>query len=244
MEVADVLNSKVFVKGNSVTFNSPKSYLEPFIDKISSLDPEFDVKVSGAVKNAEEDKTQNIAYGRVCLEAKLSGYGTDDSIGKVGMVYALDTQKPTVKVYTGQEVSACLNLCIFNAEQVYSFDLLGGGMDKAYQMAKQYAEEKEKEVEIYLKYKKELLEREHTVPEIERIIGKLIHEAMETRLGTSPILSAAKELWNEKSRYSIISTGGTTGWNIYNAITDHISHRADILDRPTKTLLLSKMILN
>ena len=242
MELTDVLDSKVFVKGSSINFNSPRKYLEPFLESMNKLNPKWEVDVSGIVSNAEDDNTMNTAYGRVAVQGLLPDCGTSESAGTIGIVYALDTQKPTVRVFTGQNVSICMNLCIFGAEHVFSADLLGGGMDRAYEMARQYIERKEEEVQFYVDTIGRLRSTQYHPEEVDQVIGRLLKESLNNKLGSSSIISAVRELTDPKSKYSLDSSGETNAWNIYNAVTDHISHKVDIFDRAIKTILLSYLV--
>lgn len=244
MELQEILESKVFVKGNSVNFNSPRAYLEPFLEELQKANADFTVKASGAVRNAnDEDKTINTAFGRISVQGKIPGFNYSGSEGTIGIVYALDLQKPLVKVFSGQEVSTCTNMCIWGAEHVYQFDIMGSGMDKAYSMAREYVEKKAEAVELHKKYSEQLLEKRWSIPEVEAMLGRLLHESMSERLGTSAVIAATRDLFDQKSKYAIIGEE-TSGWNVYNAMTDYLSHKQDIIDMPTKTLLLSKMMIN
>ncbi|KKN88738.1 hypothetical protein LCGC14_0246290 [marine sediment metagenome] len=243
MELQEVLDSKVFVKGSSISFNSPKKYIEPFMERVEKLSPSWITDVSAVVSNAEEEGDMNTAYGRVLVQGLLPGLGTDDSRGIIGMVYALDTVKPVVRVFTGQNVSVCMNLCIFGTSHLFSADLLGGGMDAAYKKVEEYVEGKEEEVKFYVDTIGELKSTEYDSKQVDEIVGALLREALTGKLGSSSIIAATRKLNNPSSRYSMVD-GHTTGWNIYNAVTEHISHKVDIFDRAVKTQILSSLMLN
>src|SRR5690606_27596196 len=107
MNLTDVLNSKVFVKEDgAINFQAPHQYLDPFIEIVGDKAVEWRVKVANPVINAEESGEKNIAYPRVAIEADLGVSSVQDGTpdyfaGTIGLLYALDIQKPLMKVYTG-----------------------------------------------------------------------------------------------------------------------------------------------
>jgi len=123
-----VLNSKVYVKEDSlISFGSPRQYIEPFVEKLQGITNNFRVSVSDRVANKEESGSINEAYGRVLIEAKLPNeFCAYDHDSVIGMVYVLDTQKPTMRVYSGENAWACTNLSIFGARYIHQVELLQG----------------------------------------------------------------------------------------------------------------------
>lgn len=240
MELKDVLESKVYLKENSaVSFMSPSTYIQPFLDVVK--DRELHVNVSDSVINANDDNTQNIAYARVNIEAIL-----DSPIpgfqSRVGMIYALDIQKPMVRIYSGQRAVACMNLTIFNSEKVFTQDLLGNYAD-AYRKAEEYVEQKQKEIEeftaTYNELTQTLLDREQLNEEL----GRLLRVASRTRVGTTPIVGAAKLVDDSSSAYYVKAGDTCSRWNLFNAITQNFSNREEkeVMDTPIKVVQLSKL---
>ena len=126
-----VLESKVYLSEKSmVNFGSPRQYIEPFLEKIerSGLNPTFKVSVSDRIANKEaESEVLNEAFGRVMVEAKLPAeFSMFNHDSVIGMVYALDTVKPSMRIYSGENARACLNLCIFGAKYVHEVPIMSG----------------------------------------------------------------------------------------------------------------------
>lgn len=245
IELPELLSSKVYVKGDgSIQFQSARQYMEPFMEAFSEGPVEFKVGVAGAVVNAEENQKENVAYGRVLIEAHLPDSGlADHSQGVIGMVYGLDLQKPTVKVFSGQHVFACTNMCVSGAEFMFKADILGNGMKEAYKYARQYIDEKQKEITAYKNLKEKLENKSLPINEVDRMFGRMLHLCRHNGIGTTAVLAANELVFDPKSKYAI-TEDRTTGWNIYNAFTDHLTVKADILDRPTKLALLSEVFSN
>lgn len=252
MSLLDILDSRIFVKENSgVTFGSPRTYIEPFLDAINYSDSqEVVVKTDHEVINANEDNTENRAYGRVAVEVKMPGFDafleSKSHYGVMGMVYALDI-KPVIKIYTGQNATACTNLTVFNAENVFQQDLLGN-YNEAYRKASEYYVNKRGEIEEFQKIYSELTNTEMDNDELNREIGRILRKAPFTKIGTNAIVQGVRRLDENESMYRVKAGEKCSKMNLYEAITQSFTnafHKGqDILDRATKTVQLSKLFLN
>lgn len=242
-----VLNSKVYVTENSqISFGSPRQFIEPFLEKFTraNLNVTFKTNVSQRVANKEaEGDVVNEAFGRVVVEAKLPAQYTvhaHDSV--IGMVYSLDTLKPVIKVYSGQNAWACTNLAIFGARYVHEIQILSG-YNGAYEKAFEYIDGVTAQLarfqQIYEAMNDTVLNNE----QINEFIGKLLRECNRNKaIGTTPIMSAVKDLDDPKSKYAI-QHGHTSQWNIYSAITQYVTDKVDILEKATKTSLISNLFV-
>lgn len=242
-----VLNSKVYIQDKSqISFGSPRGYIEPFLEKFTKegLNPTFRVAVSERVANKEtESDTLNEAYGRVLVEAKLgTNFTSQEHDSVIGLVYALDTQKPTLRVYSGENAWACTNLAIFGAKYIHQVELLQGTSpiyDKALEYVDGLTEQLAKFNQIYERMNDTLYKGE----QINEVLGYLLRESYKNKqIGTNPILFALKELEDNKSRYAI-KNNETTQWNMYSAVTQHITDKVDILDKASKTVMVSNLFV-
>lgn len=250
LTIQEVLNSKTYIKKNSaMKFSSPSEYINPFIDQLSHITTDFKCYgILGSV-NMNEDGETNEAYSRILVEANMPAIynieGNNDKErlnSKVGFIYALDTQKPVIKTFSGKDVKACLNLTIFNAEHLFSQDLTGNSK-LIYNMAKKYAEEMQETNEKFREEMQILINKTYAGSELNEFIGELLRKSLQSaKLGHTPIIQGVKELALSSSPYKLID-GTTTGWNLYNAITQHLES-ADIADRSQKTVILSSLFLN
>ncbi len=242
--VEDLLNSKTFVKeGGMLALPSPLMALQPFMNITENIvGGTYVVKASGAVINKNDDETDNVAYGRFNLEYKLPAlYDTNNSFYTLGCVVALDTQKPVIKVYGGHRVSACLNMTIFNADQVFTQELTGN-TDMCYKKVKEYFDRVEKTNEEYMRIVKTLSSRVLDQQAIHERIGQIMEFGIKNpRLGTTVVIDGIKEMLNPKSVYAI-RENSTTDWNVLNSITQFISTKADIIDESTKALLIGEFM--
>lgn len=240
MTLGKLLESKAFVKG-AVTFDNPSKLLEKSLNIMSKVSDEFEVKVSNKVVNAEADKTLNEAYSRVLLQPIIPTE-LEGMVPTIGLLYALDTQRPIIKTYTGTKVTACNNLCVFNADDIFSGDL--SDMSKVNKFLTNYVEQIEETLQRYIELKNSLEDKEYKGKDVDEAFGGLLrHSIANTALGTTSIVQAAKEVNNSSSVYYVDREKGTTAWNLYNSVTEFLK-KSDIKDQATKTLILSNYFLN
>ena len=79
IELKDLQDSKIYTnpKREMFVFKHPMDYLQPFIEKLSPLNPTFKFQVDSVVENInpkEEDdeiSTKNTSYGRVSCIATI-----------------------------------------------------------------------------------------------------------------------------------------------------------------------------
>lgn len=241
-------NSKVFVsKSETFKFMPPMDYLRPFVDIISPLNPEWKIYVEKEVENAEEDGTKNTAYGRVALRAKLPaifdlnlGFNSqfNHAYSEIGIVYALDTTKPEMRVANGKRVSVCTNQCIFGSDNITSVLLTSTNREKIYRDTNVYVQSLEEETQRY----KQVIERmyENVLVgdrQINERIGKIFRSCKKTNdVGINIASSMLGLLEDERSMYGI-KNGETNDWIIYNALTESIK-KSSIIDESSKVLFL------
>lgn len=242
----ELYTSKTYVRETGgFDFKGAKDYVAPFIEKVTNRisDAKFSVTaVTGAINKDEETEHLNISYGRFLINAELpSAYNTEDCYSRIGMIVALDNQKPVMKIFSGKDVAACMNLCIFNAEHLFSQDLTAN-IGSIYNKADDYAMKVGDELAAFREKVEALKVLSFKGRDLNEIIGKLItYSLRQPKLGQTPILAGVKELYETKSKYAL-KDGATSGWSLYNAITEAIK-KADISDQALKTILLSRAFL-
>lgn len=246
LQVDEILRSKIYMKENSaVSFGSPRQYIEPFLEKFSVLPGvTFSVRVSDKVANREEDGKANEAYGRVLVEAKLpSVYSLNEHDSVIGMVYALDTQKPVMKVYSGENAWACTNLSIFGARYIQQVELLQG-VTTIYDRAVEYLEGVDKQLERFKVLHEKMNGHIYKGDEINEITGYLLRQGIKNKqIGLTPITEAVRSIDDPKSKYSI-RNDEISQWTMYNAITQFITDKVDIAEKASKSVMVSKLFVN
>ena len=127
LTIEQLLQGKAtIIKGNE--FFTTKAYAEPFLDRMSKYTDEFIINVKPAdqisLTKEQEVNFEDIVYNRVWIQAVLPDeYAYENHKRVMSMLYALDTRKPVVKMYTGALNMACLNLCVFNPDALNTAEL-------------------------------------------------------------------------------------------------------------------------
>ena len=244
MKLEDVLDSKIYVKeSGAVKFEAPKYYLEPFIDSLGENVLSYRVEVASPVSNQNVDSDDvNTAYPKVLVEAHV-GTHIEGFDSVIGMIYSLDS-KPIVKVYSGENARACINLTIFNVEHVFEQNLLTNYKD-VYGKTLLWRNNKEKQAVEFETTLKKLQNQFMDEKQLNELMGYLLLKSRKARIGTSPIVSAAQYLTDPASTYYPYhgEEFRCSRWNVYNSVTQSL-HSSDILSKPTKTVSLAKLFLN
>lgn len=239
--------SKVFVKeGANVKFGSPNEYLSPFMDVLPADKVDYRVEVADPVTNAEESGERNTAYPRVHLQAEFHNGVPKGFKSVMGILYALDVQKPVMKVYTGLNVSVCMNLTIFNSAEVYQQEILSANYKEVYNKAKAYVDIKAKQIKEYVALVKKLDETHLTEASLNETVGKLLRNGQVTRLGSTAVVQAVRMMSTSGSPYYVYYNNEfkCSLWNVYNAVTDVLTHGSEFVDRANKITILSKILMN
>lgn len=240
LPINEIINSKIYTKESKVSFQSPRAYIQPFLDIVKTNN--ITCKVQNPVTNTNEDGSINTAYPRVVVEAhvgqQIEGY---DSV--LGMIFALDLQSPVIKVYTGQNAHACTNLTIFQANQVSEHSLMNDYSD-IYRKAESYVQNKELEIAKFLETRQRLIDEFYNEEQLKNELGRLLLTTTKksSKLGYTAIAGAAKLMQDRSSIYFLQKGESCSKMNLYDAITQNITDSPDILHKPNKTIAVSQLL--
>ena len=233
-------------------FFTTKAYVEPFFERMSKYTEEFIINVKPAdqisLTPSGEVNFDDIVYNRVWVQAVLPDeYAYENHKRVMSMLYALDTRKPVVKMYTGALTMACLNLCVFNPDALnvaelepttainYSPINLLMGMNDTIKSTLE-------------KLDKMIFNRNEIYEDLGLWIDRCITSKFNSGFGTVKITESApinvyKDLfYNEDSNYY---TKGeeVDGFTVYNAFTDLITQdKKDLVNKFEKTLLIKEIM--
>ena len=231
-------------------FFTTKAYVEPFFERMSKYTEEFIINVKPAdqisVTSSGEVNFDDIVYNRVWIQAVLPDeYAYENHKRVMSMLYALDTRKPVVKMYTGALNMACLNLCVFNPDALnvaelepitainYSPINLLMGMNDTIKSTLE-------------KLDKMIFNRNEIYEDLGLWIDRCITSKFNSGFGTVKITESApinvyKDLfYNEDSNYY---TKGeeVDGFTVYNAFTDLITQdKKDLGNKFEKTIRIKE----
>lgn len=227
----EILNSKGYVKGVT-TFEQPTLLFKDLLD-IETDKFNIGLNASHEIINVNEDLSENISFGRMDLQYT---FNIDDELQyNLGLIIALDKGKPIAKIYSGTQVKACLNMCIFGAEQIHRFDINTTGFSYRDVFKNEFKgiEEKVKKAKVIIKNLKSI---HLTTEKIHTLNGAILHNIIKNNgvVGTNPILNGIKLQSDRNSKYN--SKEGLNAWLYYNSLTEYLNEKIHILDIPEKAL--------
>lgn len=232
----EILNSDRFTK-NGVSYAAPSFYLLPVIKEFkNSLNGHLVIDGSDPDTITDnETEVQYLAYRRVALTKTFEI--SEDFSYKIGFVYALDLGKPIIKVFSGVNVHACTNLCIFGADKKQEF-LIANNQEGAVLEVQKYITNLTHDIETAKEIIHNMKNTFFQSQEVEKMLGAfmLSFSATKNIAGTQCLLDAAKYLTDKTSMYYFEKQ--TTAWNIYNALTHDICNKKHILQQPEKVFTL------
>lgn len=239
-----ILQSKRYVR-NGMQFSTPTEFLQPIINIVGQFEhTELVLTGENKTENANADGSINISYGRLNLVTKFNV--TDELFYEVGLLIALDLGQPKIKLYRGAKVRACLNLCIFQKDDVIEFKITDGVSLEMVQTYLTSVAAKISEVNRIVSSMKEII----ILPsQLEQIIGHLVVNTKNnnTKNGTSSILSAVDLLLDDKGKYYYKQPNFNL-WLLYNACTEYFGGKTAFFDVPEKTrdfyLMLRDLLMN
>lgn len=233
-------------------FFTTEAYVKPFFDRMSKYTEEFIINVKPAdqisLTPSGEVNFDDIVYNRVWIQAVLpDDYAYENHKRVMSMIYALDTRKPVVKMYTGALNMACLNLCVFNPDALNVAELepttainfspvqtLMGMTDT---------------IKVTLeKVSKMTFNRTEIYEELGLWIDRSITAKYNSGFGTVKIAESApvnvyKSLFYDEDSKYYVQGDEVDGFTVYNAFTDLITQdKKDLVNKFEKTLLVKDIM--
>lgn len=244
-------------KGNATKIKDKEyfpteAYIEPFIKTCSTWTNDFIIDAIEAPQISITNTNDNIIYNRVYIQAVLPDSIIDNHKQVLGMIYALDTRVPVIKLFTGGLNMACTNLCVFNPDAIQVSSIEEKTLPKYdfLESCGKYIEEVEQKLNTLL-----TTSFENTDFNRERRLGSWINNAIlqsqenefaKVKLGTTDVITAYKNLFidSKSDYYQNPENKEIQMFDVYNSFTDTICNgkRSDMITKPEKVLLLSKIL--
>lgn len=232
---------------------STEAYVTPFLERASKYTDNFIVQVKPANQISltpnGEINTDDIIYNRVNIEAVLpEEYAFEGHTQVLGFVYALDTRKPIVKLYTGALRSACLNLTVFDP-QALQVTALEPETAINYSFLNHCMEMTNIITDRLNRLSNMVFTKEECFTELGRWVDNCITNKFTSEFGTvklaesTPIEAYKNLFYNNKSEY-YTKENTITGFDVYQSFTDLICNgkNADLVNRFEKCYLVSKIM--
>lgn len=229
LDEQQVLTSKRYIKG-AFEFRAPSEILTPVIGELSKLKLDITITGSQANANGNTDSTINKAFGRVMLHVRHEL--AEGLTYEMGVMYALDLTVPKAKIYRGIKVMACLNQCIFGADDIVTINLNNG---KELDTVTSYIEEFAKRMKTAENLVRNLKAYKMNEEQVRRAIGDMIIKTVTDKgqTGTTTIMRAIEMLYDSTSKY-FVKQEGFSAWHLYNALTEYFEKKVNFWDIPEK----------
>ena len=246
--IEEVLRGKPCLIKNK-EFLPTKHYVEPFLNKMSSITNDFIVKVKLPDQMTLTPTSTDITYNRVWIQAVLpEKYTIDNHDEVIGMIYGIDVKTPVVKLYRGHLNRACTNLTVFEPQWLNTQELIPGDPIN-FNPLKELLE-KENTFKIMLdKLKTQLISREERKQLLGNWVDFCIREYInlgsgKVKLAVSTPIDAYKQLFVDTDSIYYIPEGIDPDlYQVYNSFTQVLTDDSkDLLNKMEKTLLVGKLL--
>jgi len=233
----EILESKGYKKGFS-EYHAPGKFFEGLLN---IEEEKFNISVNGSHEDISinEDKTENLVFKRFNL---MYTFTIDEELQyNLGLVVALDMGKPIAKIYSGVQVKACLNMCIFSSDQVIKFDLSSNPTGYKAHFIEQFKRISER-VERSKVIINELKKIQLTQFKIDELNGAILRNLIATNgtAGTNPIINGIKLQSRNDSKY--FTKNGLSAWLYYNSLTEYVEEKIHVLDIAEKALNIFEVL--
>lgn len=246
--ISDLLKGKSTIIKNKEFFPT-KTYVEPFIEKMSKMTDNFSIQVKLPDQLTTVNKEADITYNRVLIQAILPDkYCIDKHDEVIGFLYGLDVRKPVVKIYRGYLNQACTNLSVFNPQWLNVQELIPG--DPINFSPIKSLLENTSDFESKLKeLKSTFIDRD----ERKRYLGEWVDHSLresedygfgKVKIAVSTPIDAYKQLFiDSDSEYYVPQGMDPSLFDVYNSFTQIITNdKKDIMNHFEKTMIINKLL--
>ncbi len=233
----EIQASKAYKGTGGATFPHPVEILSPILEKLDTLgEVRKEYKAILGSANINPDGSENIAYSHLMLKATI--HENAEYRNKLIFVYRIDKQHET-SVAFGPEVSACMNMCIFNATMKDTYDPFKYEWKRAYDFADNILDQQarwQKECQGRIDDLKSVVIQPDDIYEL---FGKMIHETQVRKNGIALdlnlLMAAYRRAKTPDMMWGMQEEVDWTAWDCYNCLTQGIGSMA-LHTQPDKSL--------
>lgn len=248
LTLSELLKGKATIIKNK-EFYPTKTYVEPFIEKMSAYTNDFKVQAVLPDQITKNSTAEDLTYNRVLIQAVLpEKYCIEEHDEVIGLVYGIDVRKPVVKIYRGYLNRACTNLTVFNPMWMHVQELIPGEPIN-YTPIKPLMEHTNDFAVVLNNMKNTYLDRN----ERKRYLGEWVDYSLretqdygfgKVKIAVSTPIDAYKQLFIEQdSDYYIPEGYDPTLFDVYNSFTQIITDDSkDIMNKFEKTMIVNKLL--
>ena len=230
-----------------------EAYVTPFLNRISKLTDNFIIQVKPAdqisLTKEGEINFDDVIYNRVWVQGILPDeYCYDNHKQSISLLYALDTRKPVVKIFSNAVNMACLNMCVFDPNTLHVSELESESAIN-YSPVNMVMEQTTSIKLMLEKLANMDFKRDTIFDNLGRWVDNCITAKMNNGFGTIKLpeslpIDAYKDLfYDDKSKY-FTTDNHVDGFTVYNAFTDIVSNDKgkDIVNKFEKILLIKDIM--
>lgn len=246
--IAELLKGKPTIIKNKEFFQT-KSYVEPFLERMSAFTSDFKVHVKTPDQMTMSSDSADLTYNRVWIQAVMPAEQSvleHDEV--IGFLYGIDVKRPVVKIYRGYLNQACTNLTVFNPEWLSVQDLTPGEPIN-YAAVKQLLEQTSDFETTIKRLQSTRIKREDQKIHLGNWVDKSLRERIDygygpVKIAVSTPIDAYKQLFiDQDSQYFIPEGVDPTLFEVYNSFTQIITDdKKDILSKFEKTMIVNKLL--
>lgn len=246
--IPELLKGKPTIIKNK-EFYQTKTYVEPFLEKMSALTSDFRIQVKTPNQMTMCGEDTDLTYNRVWIQAVMPPeHCIDDHDEVIGFLYGIDVKKPIVKIYRGYLNKACTNLTVFDPQWIDVQELVPG--DPIKYTAIKHLMEQTSAFETTLKTLKETeFDRKKKTQYLGEWVDYSLRENQDygfgkVKIAVSTPIDAYKQLFiDQESQYFIPEGRNPTKFDIYNAFTQIITDdKKDIMNKFEKTIIINRLL--
>jgi hypothetical protein len=236
-------NSKGY-KSGMISFETPVNYLNQVQEIMNETAVEkaftpLKCRFEKPVTNINEDGTENTSYPRFLLQYETKIPKNLVQTFTFGMLVALDNSQPVIKVFSGLNTSACLNLSIYSADHLSISFLKDSNYKRVFSDLKSWLE---KYGDLAKKFIDSYTYLENTeIKNPQEFYGKILEQTYRDKQTTQPILDSFRStLIQEDSKYF----NDFRLSNIYESLTQPICEKTNFLNQPNESLYFYNLLTN
>lgn len=221
MEIDELLKGKSYRRGTAV-FPSTRELVEPFIEKFPST-TSMRINVERPKEGTIDEDVVDETYTRVLIESILP-YEYRDRKRIIGLLYGLDVQNPVMKIYSGWENQACLNLSVFSPKSIKTAHFNSTSFYDIYDNIIPFIDETETDMNVLSDALGFLESTTYKEESLNNILGSLAQKCLTSSGLSSPYINMVNFISSSKDRNGVKnlyykSSGEYSSLDLYEAMT-------------------------
>jgi hypothetical protein len=230
-------------------FFPTKTYIEPFIEKMSAFTNDFRIQVKLPDQMTTFKDSTDITYNRVLLQAVLpEKFCIDGHDEVIGFLYGIDVKKPIVKIYRGYLNQACTNLTVFNPQWLNIQELVAGDPIDFSPIKSLMEYTNDFEVKIR-ELRSTYINRDERTQYLGEWVDYALRESQDygfgkVKIAVSTPIDAYKQLYiDSDSEYYIPLGIDPSLFDIYNSFTQIVNNdKKDLMNKFEKTIIINRLL--